>query len=86
MIGNRQGKAAFGATASENFTTVLCGHSQAEAVLIDSSAVGGLKSPFHLILFVNFFRCNPDARTPGSAGNRHSGAKLINKLETPKFS
>lgn len=65
MIGNRQGKAAFGATASENFTTVLCGHSQAEAVLIDSSAVGGLKSPFHLILFVNFFvvtrmRAHPD--------------------------
>lgn len=47
VVGNRKGYTTFSATAGENLATVLGGHSQTKTVLVDSSAVGGLKSPFH---------------------------------------
>ena len=50
MVGNGKRSATFSATACENFAAVLCGHSLAEAMLVDSSAVGGLKSSFHLFV------------------------------------
>lgn len=38
VVGYRKMEATFGATTCENFTTVLCGHSQTKSVLVDSSA------------------------------------------------
>lgn len=53
MVGYCKRCATFGATARENFAAVFSGHSLAEAVLVDSSAVGGLKSSFHFYLLFN---------------------------------
>ncbi len=52
VVGHCQAVAAFCATAGEHFATVGCGHSLAEAMLVDSLAVVGLVSSFHsLFLF-----------------------------------
>lgn len=53
MVGNAEVYAAFGATAGENLAPVLGGHSQAEAMLVDSSSAGGLICSFHCIEILN---------------------------------
>lgn len=77
VIGYGKGMTAFGTAAGKNLAAILGGHSQAEAVLVDSSAVRGLKSPFHLVLrnYYLLFR----------AVFRHSAAKLTKKSHIRKY-
>lgn len=48
MVGNREGSAAFGTTAGDDLAAIFSSHSLAEAMLVDSSAIGGLERSFHL--------------------------------------
>ena len=48
-LGNKA-LAAFLATATDNVTTILCGHTGAESVLALPNSFGGLVGPFHWIL------------------------------------
>lgn len=48
VVGNREGSATFGATAGDDLAAIFGSHSLAEAVLVDSSAIGGLERSFHL--------------------------------------
>ena len=43
--------AAMGATGCENPAAVRRAHTLAEAVLVDTLAIGGLESPFHIFYF-----------------------------------
>ena len=47
VVAYRKGSAAFGATACKHLAAVFGRHSFAEAMLVDSAAVGGLESTFH---------------------------------------
>ncbi len=48
--------ATFGATTSQNLTAIFGSHSLAEAMFVDSATVGGLKSSFHFMIILIFFR------------------------------
>lgn len=50
VVGHGEMETAFGAAASENFTAVGCGHSFAEAVLVNSFTVRGLECSFHCLM------------------------------------
>lgn len=50
VVGHGEMETAFGAAASEYFTAVGCGHSFAEAVLVNSFTVRGLECSFHCLM------------------------------------
>ena len=72
VIWHCQRSATFGATAWQHFAAIFGGHSLTEAVLVNSTAVRGLKCSFHfwyIDLFISYFR----------------GAKLGNIFHFHKF-
>ena len=50
MVGHGEMETAFGAAAGEYFTAIGCGHSFAEAVLVNSFTVRGLECSFHCLM------------------------------------
>lgn len=52
MIGYCEGCTSFGAAACKHFAAVFCGHSFAEAVLVDAATVGGLECSFHCCMLL----------------------------------
>ena len=59
LVRDGQFLAAMSTTGSQHATAILCGHSLAEAVLVDATAVVWLKCSFHccilfLLLFLHF--------------------------------
>ena len=49
-IGNSQRIAPFGTTAAQHLAAIFCGHSLAEAMLVDTATVGGLERSFHFFI------------------------------------
>lgn len=56
MVAYAERCAALGATAGQYLAAVLGCHSLAESMLVDSATVGGLKSSFHFMIILIFFR------------------------------
>lgn len=54
VVGNGKRSATFGATTSQNLAAIFGSHSLAEAMLVDSATVGGLKSSFHFMIILIF--------------------------------
>lgn len=82
MVGYSERCTTLCATASEDFAAIFGSHSLAETVLIDSSAVGGLKSSFH-----RYFTLIKDTTMPRvwlKVGIRN--AKLVINFINAKFS
>lgn len=50
VVGYGKRSATFGATGCKHLAAVLRGHTLAEAVLVHTTAVGGLVSSFHLYI------------------------------------
>ncbi len=55
LVRDGQFLAAMSTTGSQHATAVLCGHSLAEAVLVDATAVVRLKCSFHLYLLLIYY-------------------------------
>jgi hypothetical protein len=80
LVGYCQFLTTFCAARSQYATTILCGHSLTEAVLVHSSPVVRLKCSFHLLnlLLLCYFPCQADALC------RFWAAKLRISFELPK--
>ena len=70
-----------GTTAGKYFAAILAGHSFAEAVLVHTAAVGGLKSSFHFGISIYYYSITGSR---GTAAFRT--AKLLNDFQTAKYS
>jgi hypothetical protein len=80
LVGNSQLLATMCTTGSQNATAVLCGHSLAEAVLVDATAIVRLECSFHFIYCVlNYYIFN-SIRAKASVW----AAKLLIIFETTK--
>lgn len=55
LVRDGQFLASMSATGSQHATAILCGHSLAEAVLVDATAVVRLKCSFHLYLLLIYY-------------------------------
>ena len=55
LVRDGQFLAAMSTTGSQHATAILCGHSLAEAVLVDATAVVRLKCSFHLSLLLIYY-------------------------------
>ena len=55
LVRDGQFLAAMSTTGSQHATAILCGHSLAEAVLVDATAVVRLKCSFHLYLLLIYY-------------------------------
>lgn len=55
LVRDGQFLAAMSATGSQHATPILCGHSLAETVLVDATAVVRLKCSFHLYLLLIYY-------------------------------
>ena len=79
MVGNGEGGAAFGAATGEYLAAVFGGHSFAESVLVDATAIRGLKCSFHCCMLLYLLSLTWACASPATfcvAARHHSECKI----------